>query len=139
MEGDRQRFPLDEGTQLAMSHESDKESKEYKNSETLFKSVDKQLSDEYLDWWTDAVSEFIQMYRDAEQDGTEDAQRLRMLAAARLGQLGLNMFNFFSSAAVVIQNGGADIEACNAVCKVVSLLVERKVDGWMTRTKKSLN
>lgn len=114
-------------------------SKEFKDSEVLFKSVDTALSDEYTEFWEAATEEFIRIYREAKNDGTEDGLRCRMLAAMRLAQLGLNMFNFFSSCAVAICSGNADTEACNATGKVVSLMVERKVDKWITIAKAGQN
>jgi hypothetical protein len=116
-----------------------KPSKEFFDSETLFKSTDKELAEDYLDFWEEAFSEFIRMYREAENDGSEDGLRCRMIAAIRLAQFGLTMFNFFSSCAVSIKKGNADAEACNATAKVVLMMVEKKVDSWITRAKKALN
>lgn len=116
-----------------------KPSEEFANSETLFKSTNKELTDEYLDYWETAFGEFIQMYRDAENDGSEDGLRCRMIAAIRLAQFGLTMFNFFSSCAVSIKDGKADAEACNATARVVLLMIEKKVDSWITKAKKALS
>ena len=116
-----------------------KPSKEFKNSETLFKSTDKALTEEYLQFFETASGEFLRMFREAELDGTEDTLKCRMLAAMRLAQFGLSMFSFFSSCAMSIRNGNADTEACNATAKVVSMMVEQKTDGWITKAKTSLN
>lgn len=116
-----------------------KPSKEFKNSEQLFKSVDKGLAEEYLDFFETAGGEFLRMYREAELDGTEDALKCRMLAAMRLAQFGLSMFSFFSSCAMSIRSGNADTEACNATAKVVSMMVESKTDKWITQAKAGLN
>lgn len=116
-----------------------KPSKEFKNSETLFKSTNETLTDEYLEFWETACGEFLKQYDDAKLDGTEDALKCRMLAAMRLAQFGLSMFSFFSSCAMSIRSGNADTEACNATSKVVSMMVESKTDKWITEARKLLN
>lgn len=116
-----------------------KPSREFTDSCILFRSVDRNLADNYMEFWEAAAGEFFQYYREAENDGTEDGLRCRMIAAIRLAQFGLNMFNFFSSCAVAINNSKADTEACNATAKVVSLMIERKVDGWITVAKRGQN
>lgn len=134
MERDRQRFPVGQNPVMEA-----KPSKEFKNSETLFKSVDKPLTEEYLQFFEESAMAYLSMYREAELDGTEDAMKCRMLAAMRLAQFGLSMFSFFSSCAMSIRNGNADTEACNATAKVVSMMVETKTDGWITKSRKGLN
>lgn len=116
-----------------------KPSKEFANSEVLFKSTDETLSDEYLEFWDTAMQEFLRQYQDAKLDGTEDALKCRMLAAMRLAQFGLSMFSFFSSCAMSIRSGNADTESCNATAKVVSMMVEKKADGWITKARRTLN
>lgn len=116
-----------------------KPSKEFLNSEALFKSTNKELTNEFMEFWETAFDQFSQLFRDVEMDGTQDALRCRMIASIRLAQFGLSMFNFFSSAAVCIKDGNADAEACNATAKVVSMMIEGKVDGWITKAKGSLN
>ncbi len=114
-------------------------SKEFCNSETLFKSVDKELTEEYLEFLEQAADEFFTYYREAQLDGTEDGLRCRMIAAIRLAQYGLNLFNFFSSCAVSISKGKGDTEACNATAKVVSMMMEKRVDDWITKARNGLN
>lgn len=118
-----------------------KPSKEWANSEHLFKSVDKELSKEYVEFFEQAAAEFFALYREAEMDGTEDALRCRMIAAMRLAQYGLSLFSFFSSCVKVLANedSKADSEACNAAGKVVSMMFENKVDKWISEAKKLQN
>lgn len=118
---------------------STKVSKEFQNSEILFKSVDEELTEEYLEFFEAALDEFTRTYLEAKLDGTEDALRCRMIAAIRLAQLGLSMFSFFSSCATSIRSGNADAEACNATARVVSMTVESKVDKWITKAKNGQN
>lgn len=108
-------------------------------NELLFKSPDKRLKKEYLDWWRSATETMLEFYEQVDIDGSEDALRCRMIAAARLAQLGLNMFNFFGSAAEVIQSGMADQEACGAVSEVVVNMVSRKVESWLESAETGLN
>jgi hypothetical protein len=118
-----------------------KPSKEWTNSEQLFKSVDKELTSEYVDFFEHAAAEFFDLYREAELDGSEDAVRCRMIAAMRLAQYGLSLFSFFSSCTKVLadEDSKADAEACNAAGKVVSMMFENKIDQWVSRAKKSQN
>ncbi len=111
-------------------------SKEFENTEALFKNTSAELTKEYLEFWASACDTFLQAYGEAKVDGTQDGLRLRMLAAMRLAQLGLSMFSFFSSCALSIKDGAADAEACNATAKVVSMMVENKTDDWITRAKR---
>lgn len=112
----------------------------FQSNETLFKSVDKNLAHEYVEWWKSASDAMLSLYEEVEQDGTQDAQRCRMIAAARLAQLGLCMFQFFGSAAEVIQGESkADATANNAVSAVVVDMAGRKIEGWLVAAKQSLN
>lgn len=113
--------------------------KEFMDSSKLFNSMDMKLAEDYVTWWASACDEFLNQYMEAKQDGEEDSLKLRMLASVRLAQLGLNMFQFFSSAVAVIADGKADEEACNAVTRVVSMLTEKKTDQWITEAKKSIS
>jgi hypothetical protein len=132
MERDRLRIPL--GT-----YQVNKPVQEFENSETLFKSHDDDLTEEYLNWFETAFMEFMRFYREARLDGTEDGLRCRMIAAIRLAQFGLNLFTFFGSCATSIKNGNADAEACNSTAKVVSMMLEKKVDSWITKAKRTLS
>lgn len=125
--------------QNPMSEMEAKPSKEFENSETLFKSVDRGLTGEFMEFWETATLEFCKQFREAELDGSEDALRCRMIASMRLAQLGLSMFSFFSSCALSINAGKADSLACNATAKVVSMMVESKTDEWITKARSSLN
>lgn len=105
----------------------------------LFSSVDKALSDEYIAWWASAFDGMLQLYKEAELDGSEDALRCRMIAAHRLAQLGACALQFFGSCSALLMKGKGDAQALNAVAMVTGDMVQKKVNEWKEKSNKSLN
>jgi hypothetical protein len=110
-----------------------------KLNEILFKSTEKELTADYLNWWGAAMESGLGLYKEAELDGTESSLRARMVASARMAQLCLTAFNFFGAAVEVIAEGPGDTEAAQAVARVTSVAVENKVEGWLKQARSQFN
>lgn len=102
-----------------------------KSGAVLFTSVNKELVEKYVAFWSQAWDGFLELYKEVEMDGTEDGLRCRMIAAHRLAQLSMASMQFWTTCSVALAKGKADVQALNAVAQVVGNMVSKNLEEWM--------